>query len=94
MSAFPAELHGIHWMDQRGTSLRNGPYPEAPDYKQVCGVAAEEVFLSFGEAAWDAASKCVTGVRREVFLEVLRRGFWMLLRRFRPFLEGFRRDFA
>lgn len=37
-SVFPASLHGVHWMDQRGTSLRKrGKYEEEPDYKQVRG---------------------------------------------------------
>eukprot|EP00438_Fugacium_kawagutii_P011501 Skav220885 [mRNA] locus=scaffold1977:58822:65105:- [translate_table: standard] len=75
---------GIHWMDQRGTSLADGPYAEDgiaeglqlvpeqspeqspidPDYKQTCSLAADEVFVSFGEASWDPETKCVKGVRR------------------------------
>ncbi|CAK9017820.1 unnamed protein product [Durusdinium trenchii] len=64
-SVFPASLHGVHWMDQRGTSLRKrGKYEEEPDYKQVCALSAEEVFMHFGEAAWNPKTKCATGVRQ------------------------------
>jgi len=63
-SVFPESLHGIHWMDQRGTSLYKGPYPEDPTYRQTCELAADEVFVSFGEAAWNPHTKCVTGVRQ------------------------------
>lgn len=63
-SVFPPSLHGLHWMDQRGTSLKDGPYPEEPTYRQTCSLAADEVFVHFGEAAWNPTTKCVTGVRQ------------------------------
>eukprot|EP00928_Gymnodinium_smaydae_P100749 TRINITY_DN9957_c0_g2_i2.p1 TRINITY_DN9957_c0_g2~~TRINITY_DN9957_c0_g2_i2.p1 ORF type:complete len:477 (+),score=20.65 TRINITY_DN9957_c0_g2_i2:105-1535(+) len=58
-SVFPESLHGIFWMDQRGTAI---PLPGYPDYRQVCPFAAEEVLVSWGEAAWNPETLCATGV--------------------------------
>jgi len=58
-SVFPESLHGIHWMDQRGTAL---PLKSDPEYQQVCESAAEEVLMTFGEAGWDPETLCATGV--------------------------------
>jgi len=63
-SVFPQSLHGIHWMDQRGRTLADGPYPSDPEYRQVCARAAEENLVHFGEAAWDPKTLCATGVRQ------------------------------
>jgi Amt family ammonium transporter len=58
-SPFPASLHGLFWMDQRGMNL---PTPYDPEYKQVCASAADEIVVSFGEANWDEDKNCVTDV--------------------------------
>jgi len=58
-SAYPPELHGIFWMDQRGTNM---PIPGHEDYQQVCSVAADEILVSFGQGTWDPATRCVNGL--------------------------------
>eukprot|EP00928_Gymnodinium_smaydae_P070308 TRINITY_DN5416_c0_g1_i1.p1 TRINITY_DN5416_c0_g1~~TRINITY_DN5416_c0_g1_i1.p1 ORF type:complete len:504 (+),score=23.25 TRINITY_DN5416_c0_g1_i1:26-1537(+) len=57
-SVFPNSLHGIWWMDQRGRSV---PLKSDPEYRQVCSVAAEEVLVTWGEAAWNPQTRCATG---------------------------------
>jgi len=57
-SALPAALHGIFWMDQRGVNVAAGISPVDPDYQQVGSQAADELLVSFGEAHWDAETRC------------------------------------
>lgn len=54
-SVVPEGLHGIWWMDQRGTHL---PVPGDPSYKQECASAADEVLVTWGEGNWDEEALC------------------------------------
>ncbi len=53
----PASLHGIFWMDQRGSNV--DALADHPEYNISATVAADELLVSFGESVWHNESKCL-----------------------------------
>lgn len=69
-SAIPSDLHGILWMDQRGTHV-----PKCdPNYKAALPGTAPEVALAFGDTAvFDPVTRCV-----DVLIKGGPKGAWAL----------------
>jgi len=56
----PESAEGIFWMDQRGRHTVGMALE--PGYEQRCTGAADELLVTFGEAAWDPATRCAKPV--------------------------------
>ena len=61
-SQLPASTHGLFWMDHRGSHTAG--IAELPAYRRAGPLAFDELVMGFGEAGWDAETRCISPVPR------------------------------